>query len=51
WNRGNDLPDLRLVQEAKPDVTASKQALAEACRQVLANGLDLCGVTPRAELR
>ncbi len=51
WNRGNDDPGLRLVQEDDASATASKQALAEACRQVLANGLGLCGVTPLTELR
>ena len=51
WNRGNDLPGLRLVQEDDPAATASKQALAEACRTVMATGLGLCGVTPLDELR
>ncbi len=51
WNRGNEKPELRLVQEGNPDATRSKQALAAATRQVIANGLGLCGVTPLDELR
>jgi arginyl-tRNA synthetase len=51
WNRGNDKPELRLFQEGDPDATRSKQALAAATRQVIANGLGLCGVTPLDELR
>ncbi len=51
WNRGNEKPELRLVQEGDPDTTRSKQALAAATRQVIANGLGLCGVTPLDELR
>lgn len=51
WNRGNEKPKLRLVQEGDPDATRSKQALAAATRQVIANGLGLCGVTPLDELR
>lgn len=51
WNRGNDRPELRLVQENNVIASAQKQALAEACRQVLENGLTICGVKPVEEMR
>ena len=51
WNRGNDVPALRFVQEGDAKATQTRQALAEAARQVLANGLALCGVTPAEEMR
>lgn len=50
WNRGNDKPDLRFVQEADPAVTQSKQALVRACQIVIANGLGICGVKPMQEM-
>ena len=51
WNRGNDRPELRLVQESNVIASAQKQALAEACRQVLESGLTICGVKPVEEMR
>ncbi|MEX0310319.1 MAG: arginine--tRNA ligase, partial [Tateyamaria sp.] len=50
WNRGNDLPELRFLQD---DATTSqaKIALARACGVVIAAGLGILGVKPAKELR
>ncbi|PTX48636.1 arginyl-tRNA synthetase [Gemmobacter caeni] len=50
WNRGNDEPSLRFVQE---DVTVSqaKIALARAVGVVISAGLAILGVTPVEEMR
>ncbi|MEX0370151.1 MAG: arginine--tRNA ligase [Tateyamaria sp.] len=50
WNRGNDLPQLRFLQD---DATTSqaKIALARACGVVIAAGLGILGVKPAEELR
>ena len=50
WNRGNDLPELRFVQD-DPKVTQSKIALARAVSVVIAAGLGILGVTPAQEMR
>jgi len=50
WNRGNDVPSLRFLQ----DDTATSQAkiaLARACAVVIAAGLGILGVEPAKELR
>ncbi len=50
WNRGNDVPELRFLQD---DVATSqaKIALARACAVVIASGLGILGVEPAEELR
>ncbi|KIC48601.1 arginine--tRNA ligase [Tateyamaria sp. ANG-S1] len=50
WNRGNDLPELRFLQD---DVATSqaKIALARASAVVIAAGLGILGVEPAEELR
>ncbi|MBW4708043.1 arginine--tRNA ligase [Roseobacter sp. YSTF-M11] len=50
WNKGNDLPSLRFVQD-DPKVTAAKIALARATSVVIAAGLGILGVTPAQEMR
>ena len=51
WNRGNDEPALRFVQEGDPATTASKIALARATGVVIRAGLGILGVTPVEEMR
>ncbi|MEO0745885.1 MAG: arginine--tRNA ligase [Pseudomonadota bacterium] len=50
WNKGNDVPELRFVQD---DATTSqaKIALARATMLVISAGLGILGVTPVNELR
>ncbi|MEO9682507.1 MAG: arginine--tRNA ligase [Tateyamaria sp.] len=50
WNRGNDVPELRFVQDDAA-TTQSKIALARACGVVIAAGLGILGVEPAKELR
>ena len=50
WNRGNDVPALRFVQE-DAGTTQAKIALARACGVVIAAGLGILGVKPAEELR
>jgi arginyl-tRNA synthetase len=51
WNRGNDLPSLRFVQEGDPAATAAKIALPRAVGVVISAGLGILGVTPAEEMR
>jgi len=51
WNRGNDEPTLRFVQEGDPATTAAKIALARATGVVICAGLAILGVTPVEEMR
>ncbi|TVS03603.1 MAG: arginine--tRNA ligase [Rhodobacteraceae bacterium] len=51
WNRGNDLPSLRFVQEGDPATTTAKIALARATSVVISAGLAILGVTPVEEMR
>ena len=50
WNRGNDLPHLRFVQDNSA-TSQAKIALARACGVVIAAGLGILGVEPAKELR
>ena len=50
WNRGNDEPSLRFVQE-DVGVTQAKIALARAVAVVICAGLAILGVTPVEEMR
>ncbi|MHA7876297.1 arginine--tRNA ligase [Roseivivax sp.] len=51
WNRGNDEPGLRFLQEDNPATSQSKIALARAVSVVLAAGLGILGVEPAEEMR
>ena len=50
WNRGNDDPSLRFVQE-DPATSQAKIALARATAVVISAGLGILGVTPAEEMR
>ena len=50
WNRGNDSPELRFVQD-DPATTQAKIALARATAVVISAGLGILGVTPVEEMR
>ncbi|MCC5991957.1 MAG: arginine--tRNA ligase [Rhodobacteraceae bacterium] len=51
WNRGNDNPALRFVQEGDHATTAAKIALARASAVVISAGLAILGVEPMDEMR
>jgi arginyl-tRNA synthetase len=51
WNKGNDTPGLRFVQEGDPDATSAKIPLAQAVSIVISAGLGILGVTPAEEMR
>jgi arginyl-tRNA synthetase len=51
WNRGNDQPALRFLQEADPVASAGKIALPRAVGVVISAGLGILGVTPVEEMR
>lgn len=51
WNRGNDEPALRFVQDGDITATAPKIALARAVGVVISAGLGILGVTPAKEMR
>ncbi len=50
WNRGNEVPELRFLQD-DPATSAAKIALARAAGVVISTGLGILGVTPVEELR
>lgn len=50
WNRGNDLPELRFVQD-DAEAAAVKIPLALATGVVISAGLAILGVTPAEEMR
>ncbi|WP_323037467.1 arginine--tRNA ligase [Pararhodobacter sp.] len=50
WNRGNDAPELRFLQD-DPGLTQSKIALARAVGVVIFAGLAILGVSPVEEMR
>jgi arginyl-tRNA synthetase len=50
WNRGNDDPSLRFIQDNK-STSQAKIALARACGVVISAGLGILGVTPVEEMR
>ena len=50
WNRGNDVPELRFVQD-DPATTQVKIALARAVAVVISAGLGILGVKPVEEMR
>ena len=51
WNRGNDVPALRFLQEGDSDTSQAKIALARAVSVVIASGLGILGVNPVQEMR
>ncbi len=51
WNRGNDLPELRFLQEGDAATSQAKIALARAVAVVISAGLGILGVTPVQEMR
>ncbi|MCZ0810873.1 arginine--tRNA ligase [Roseovarius sp. EGI FJ00037] len=51
WNRGNDEPALRFLQEDDPVTSQSKIALVRAVTVVISAGLGILGVTPAEEMR
>ena len=50
WNRGNDEPELRFLQD-DPATASAKIALARSVAVVISAGLGILGVTPAEELR
>ena len=51
WNKGNDAPQLRFLQEGAPEASAAKIALPRAVSVVISAGLAILGVTPAEEMR
>ncbi|OOY15777.1 arginine--tRNA ligase [Thioclava sp. DLFJ4-1] len=51
WNRGNDEPALRFLQDGNEAASAAKIALARASAVVISAGLGILGVTPAEEMR
>jgi len=51
WNKGNDEPGLRFLQEDAPATSQSKIALARAVTVVISSGLGILGVVPVEEMR
>ncbi|MEE4119207.1 MAG: arginine--tRNA ligase [Paracoccaceae bacterium] len=51
WNKGNDEPALRFLQEGDTATSQSKIAQARAVAVVIAAGLSILGVTPVDEMR
>ncbi|WP_135505669.1 arginine--tRNA ligase [Roseovarius aestuariivivens] len=51
WNRGNDDPSLRFLDETDPAASQAKIALARAVTVVISAGLGILGVTPADEMR
>ena len=51
WNRGNEEPALRFLQEGDSATSQAKIALARATAVVIAAGLGILGVRPAEEMR
>jgi arginyl-tRNA synthetase len=51
WNRGKDRPQLRFVNEERPNITTARLALVTALAEVLSAGLDILGVEAPDEMR
>ena len=51
WNRGNELPGLRFIQDDNPASSQAKIALARSVAVVISAGLGILGVTPVEEMR
>jgi arginyl-tRNA synthetase len=50
WNKGNDDPGLRFIQEADVAATAARLAMIRAVAVVIASGLAVLGVEPVEEM-
>lgn len=51
YNRGNEKPELRFVQDGQNASSAAKIALPRAVAVVISSGLGILGVTPAEEMR
>jgi arginyl-tRNA synthetase len=51
WNRGNDTPTLRFLQEDNSAASGAKIALARSVSVVISAGLGILGVEPAQEMR
>ncbi|RAP43165.1 arginine--tRNA ligase [Rhodovulum viride] len=51
WNRGNEQPELRFLQEGDAATSQAKIALARSVAVVISAGLGILGVTPVEEMR
>ncbi len=51
WNKGNDSPHLRFVNEINRDLTQARMALATSVTLVLASALAILGVSAPEEMR
>ncbi len=51
WNRGNELPELRFLQDDGAAASQPKIALARAVSVVISAGLGILGVEPAQEMR
>ena len=51
WNRGNEKPGLRFLQDGDAAASAAKIALPRAVAVVISAGLAILGVTPATEMR
>ncbi len=51
WNKGKDNTQLRFIDEKSPTQTAARLALLRSTACILAEGLELLGITPVEEMR
>lgn len=51
WNRGNEKPEIRFLQDGDNGASAAKIALPRAVAVVISAGLGILGVTPASEMR
>ena len=51
WNKGNEQPELRFLQEGNLATSQAKIALIRATAVVISNGLGILGVQPSQEMR
>ncbi|MDO9384657.1 MAG: arginine--tRNA ligase [Hyphomicrobiaceae bacterium] len=51
WTRGNDLPQLRFIQEGDRSLTAARCAMVAATQRVLSSGLAVLGVEAPLAMR
>ena len=51
WSRGKEKPQLRFINDKKPELTKARLALVHAVSQVIASGLNVLGVTAPNEMR
>lgn len=51
WNRGNELSELRFIQDGDAATSQAKMALAQSVAVVISAGLGILGVNPAQEMR